>query len=358
MRIDKESFTKSQFEFVDDFIRRPGERYVYGRTQEGASVAKEIAIDGFIDDFTSDKSFIGIPCIRLEHVPRTARIVSAVVQAYPITVTRRLKSQNFEFVDYFAFKSISKFPLMEIPYWIGAQEHFVANNKKYSNVYENLVDKESKEVFERIINFRLNYDLSEMESFSTNLKGMYFESFLKKPKDWGGFHDKGEYDGYNSENFFQLYPNMGMAVLFEPIPTQANLLLEQFKSRSNFKIFELAISNGDGVVKFNVDSTASHLSKDGTGIAVRTNSLDTFCDYYNYQPDFIKMDIEGSEIRAIKGAVQTIGKFKPNLAISVYHDVSHLTEAYELISKIYPAYTFYLRHYTEGYTETVLFAVP
>ena len=35
--------------------------------------------------------------------------------------------------------------------------------------------------------------------------------------------------------------------------------------------------------------------------------------------DFVKMDIEGSERLALKGAVQTIERFKPRMAICTYH---------------------------------------
>jgi FkbM family methyltransferase len=50
--------------------------------------------------------------------------------------------------------------------------------------------------------------------------------------------------------------------------------------------------------------------------------------------DFIKMDIEGAELSALKGAVETLKKFKPKLAISVYHNPGDFKKIPEFIKNI------------------------
>jgi FkbM family methyltransferase len=50
--------------------------------------------------------------------------------------------------------------------------------------------------------------------------------------------------------------------------------------------------------------------------------LDDIVEALNLQRvDFIKMDIEGAERRALEGAQQTIRRFKPRMAICTYHQV-------------------------------------
>ena len=71
----------------------------------------------------------------------------------------------------------------------------------------------------------------------------------------------------------------------------------------------------------------------------------------------IKMDIEGAEKRALRGAVEIIRRDKPMLAICVYHKNDDLLEIPKLIKEIVPDYKFYLRHHNVAGTETVLYAI-
>jgi FkbM family methyltransferase len=71
--------------------------------------------------------------------------------------------------------------------------------------------------------------------------------------------------------------------------------------------------------------------------------------------DFIKMDIEGSELDAITGAKESIQKFKPQLAISLYHKPNDIFELIKLIKTNFPFYKIYIDHYTIHQEETVMY---
>lgn len=73
-------------------------------------------------------------------------------------------------------------------------------------------------------------------------------------------------------------------------------------------------------------------------------SIRTIDSYMNEKVDFIKMDIEGSELKALKGAKRLIKECKPQMVISAYHRTSHLWEIPLLIKAIEPTYRIYLGH--------------
>lgn len=74
--------------------------------------------------------------------------------------------------------------------------------------------------------------------------------------------------------------------------------------------------------------------------------------------DFIKMDIEGAELNALKGAEQSIRRFHPKLAISLYHSISDFKTIPRYIDSLGLRYKYYLDHHMTYENETVLFAVP
>lgn len=72
--------------------------------------------------------------------------------------------------------------------------------------------------------------------------------------------------------------------------------------------------------------------------------------------DFIKMDIEGAETQALKGAIETIRNFRPKLAIALYHSSKDFERIPKFIHDLGLGYKFYLSHSTIYGEETMLFA--
>ena len=109
--------------------------------------------------------------------------------------------------------------------------------------------------------------------------------------------------------------------------------------------------------------TSLNLERSGDGnhrsLQVSTISIDDFVSERKLsRVDFVKMDIEGAEHSALKGARATICAFKPKLAISLYHRDSDFAEIPNYLNKLGLGYEFFLDHFTVHREETILFAVP
>lgn len=103
-----------------------------------------------------------------------------------------------------------------------------------------------------------------------------------------------------------------------------------------------------GVLKDNSDS-----------LQVTTVSIDDFVAEKKLpRVDFIKMDIEGAELKALKGAEGSIRAFKPRLAISVYHRQEDFVTIPTYLRNLNLGYEFFLDHFTIYGEETILFATP
>lgn len=76
----------------------------------------------------------------------------------------------------------------------------------------------------------------------------------------------------------------------------------------------------------------------------------------NEEITFIKMDIEGAEMEALRGAESIIRLQKPKLAICIYHRPEHLWEIPLYLKRLVPEYKIYIRHHSVLEYETVCYA--
>lgn len=91
---------------------------------------------------------------------------------------------------------------------------------------------------------------------------------------------------------------------------------------------------------------------------VMTETIDNLVESKDLKKvDFIKMDIEGAELKALQGAEQTIKKYKPTLAISLYHKKDDFITIPKYLNDLKLGYEFYLGLATIHAEEIVLFAI-
>jgi FkbM family methyltransferase len=93
--------------------------------------------------------------------------------------------------------------------------------------------------------------------------------------------------------------------------------------------------------------------------SIVTTSIDDFVKSAGVDKiNFIKLDVEGSEFKALQGAQQTIRTFRPKLAVSIYHKQEDFVTIPAFLSSLGVSYKFFLGHFSIGSEGTILFAKP
>jgi FkbM family methyltransferase len=92
---------------------------------------------------------------------------------------------------------------------------------------------------------------------------------------------------------------------------------------------------------------------------VKAVSVDHFVRKNNIKKvDYIKLDIEGAEMKALEGAKNTLASHRPQLAVCVYHKKEDLFEIPIFLAKVLKDYVYRIGHYTTSLWGTVLYAIP
>ena len=180
----------------------------------------------------------------------------------------------------------------------------------------------------------------------------YFDVFEQVENEV--FIDAGAYDGDTTETFIDwTNRNYEQIYVFEPMPVMANKIKKKFEYRKDIQIFENAVWNKNEKLHFNENGAGSQTKENGK-VSVEGKSIDSVTN--GRRVTFIKMDIEGSELKALEGAKETIVKHAPRLAVCIYHKPWDVIEIAEYLLHLVPEYRFRIRHYVSNMWETVLYA--
>ncbi len=240
-------------------------------------------------------------------------------------------------------------------------ETYISQNAdKIDFVREKLCDNRSKEIFDYMLNLRKTNDMEWAKQANCHDHTCYFLPEFDI-SDEEVFVDAGGYDGDTIEDFLKVCSSKYKHIYsFEPDDLLFPILKEVVNQNGypNITICQMGLYQEETVLKFDNRHTQGSLISDNGGLKISVIDLDSFFKKELFAPTFIKMDIEGAEREALKGCERTIKTFFPKLAICIYHLPDDLWEIpYWLMTK-FPEYEYYIRHYRDNATETLLYAVP
>jgi FkbM family methyltransferase len=254
-----------------------------------------------------------------------------------------------------------KFSEVFLPYWGCDLPHRVIENKTtIQQVATIWSDTASLKQFIAQVKWRLSGDFNLFPDPS--LGKIYFSpSFIRLLPD-EHFVDCGAFTGDTLVDFLAFAGNdFRKYTALEPDPQNFTKLGRfvancQSQLQSKIEILPYATYSSRQTLRFSASGNASSTCTADGDLEVQGERLDAI--FGSESPTFIKLDIEGGEIDALLGAQQLLQKFRPIVAVSIYHVQDHLWEIPELLNSILTGYEFHaLAHDREGW-DLVMYAIP
>ncbi len=226
-------------------------------------------------------------------------------------------------------------------------------------VYNLLEEELSRKIYIRLIIKKL---LDCPFYFDVYTKNQYFDKSIVKLSEDEVFLDVGAYDGDTIQSFIlETHNKYNHIYAFEPSFDEYCKLFQRMNEIENITCVNAGLYNSTELKKYKIcEFGSSHLYGNFTWDTDQKQcilNLSIKGDELNLKPSFIKMDIEGAEIEALSGLHNTIRKYVPKLAISVYHKTEDFWTIPLIITKMSKEYNLFFRHHSHGVIESVCYAI-
>ncbi len=220
------------------------------------------------------------------------------------------------------------------------EKYLKENEKELKWVYDRLSDDLSRKTFENTIKYKLSGKIEYLLDCETEY-GEPYKSFLELT-DSEKFLDLGAYNGDTALNFISKVKDYKKIIAVEPDSKTFKKLLNNTKHIENIECKNLCISDFVGEAPFGMKHGRNSKAFTGDTIAQFT-TIDSIIGENGIT--YIKMDIEGEELNAIRGAKKTIESFSPKMLISCYHRTEDLLTIPKAVLDIKNDYKIYMRHF-------------
>lgn len=212
-----------------------------------------------------------------------------------------------------------------------------------------------KEIYSYLI--ANSIDEKDIYGGSARVERQYFDEEIIKLSSKEVFVDAGALNLDTSRILLNKCDSVNKIYAFEPDASNYKncLKVKESERLEQIEVFNVGLYDRTDVLSFTqFDNGSSHINQKGS-TKINVVPLDKILS--DETITFIKMDIEGAELKAIHGASNIIKKYKPKLAISVYHSPNHMIDIPLYLKALIPDYKLYIRHYSIYPQETILYAI-
>ena len=341
--------------------------YIYGAGSFGRELYQVfhnhgITVQGFLDRNAEECASATVPIYYPQDIvgDDDATVVLGIV----MNKASRLELQ--ETLSAYGFQRIVDGQSIRAHYVYGLEAEEESNPSKYFLKHleeirkaETLftLDLESHETYHKNLTAHILRNYSSCAQ--TDQKRQYFVEDVPFAKGFSRFVDCGSYIGDTLQELCDVEAHVEAIAAFEPNLANFRKLSQCYDENLQKKVgtaflCPCGVSGNTEQRSFRWDGGSSAIDSDGENV-IQCVALDDVLK--DFSPTFIKMDIEGTEYEALLGSKEMIGKYRPDLAISVYHIIDDFWRIPLLIHSWNLGYHFYLRTHSSCCMETILYAV-
>lgn len=328
--------------------------FVVGRNEQASGLIGSLRLSGLVDDFAAPGSaWNGLPVVSAAQLPADAAVINCSTSISPVAVHQRIRAAGIGSIVSIQELICAAAGGIEQPGFVQDQlQDWRSFETEWSELFACMADEESRRTLFDVVRYRLTANTQFMSDYAVRIKEQYFEPFLDLRSEV--FVDAGGFDGDTTEEFCRRYPDYRQVYLFEPSQRNMRAAKIRLEAHRDITFRTEALSDHPGSMTFDAEAGSASAATSGAGEVVQVTTLD---HAVTDSVSFIKMDLEGWELKALAGCERHIREDRPKLAIAVYHDAADFRTVSQYVRSIHPDYRLHLRHYTQGWSETVMFFV-
>lgn len=293
-------------------------------------------------------------CTSLEHV---SIILTTIYGKTVLSQLNRLK--NIEVYEMYDLLD-EVYALNSLTIGLDDKREIEKFGARVHEIKELLADEESRRVYGGVYEYMRSRNADIIVNICTESEQYFIPEVLNAIKEPLNLVDGGAYVGELYQSIKKNHLQLEHWYCFEADADNYQRLLKQ-SEKGGLTGVQICIEKGlwdkEGVLYFDADkNTVSRIVDYKTDSQIETVSLNTYLKDKNC--NFIKMDIEGAEYPALRGAMDVIRRDRPILAISIYHSVEDYYRIPDYLMGMLESYRYYIRHHALILSETVLYAIP
>jgi FkbM family methyltransferase len=347
---------------------------LYGAGTLGQTVLEKLRLVGiepvaFADD-TPEKQgqlIAGLPVMTAQSIAEKygARVIFVVTILNPMLrfVAAKRRLEQLTQARVISFLNLAwKYPEAFLPYCqFELPQDLLAHAADIRRAFSLFDDHESQRQFVQHLKFRLQLDY---DALPENSEANYFPADvpLGLPTDTT-FIDCGAYDG-DTIKFFLDHQGGNFREIFAFEPDEINcqklrhyLTTLAGDTAERIHIYNAGVGSHRAKMSFHPTGNMSAAFSRKGEIEVDVLPLQEIVKT-NGEFVYLKFDVEGAELEALKGAERLLQQAQPLLAISIYHRPADLWELPLYIDSLRLGYSFFLRTQGEDGMDVICYAVP